>query len=294
MDYSILYRNCTLCGHLCGVDRTCKTGVCKTGTDIFVARVGLHMWEEPIISGTNGSGTIFISGCSLGCVYCQNRDISRKPVGKVACEYDISRAMLELENKGAHNINLVTPTHALPTLCSAIDIAHKSGLNLPIVYNTSAYDTVEALKMLESKVGIYLPDLKYYRGETAKKLSHAENYPNVARNAIAEMVRQRPSVIINGGIMQSGVIVRVLLLPGHVAEAKLNVKYLYETYGNAIYISLMSQYTPNAEMPSPLNRRVTEREYTELVEYADQIGVTQAFVQDRASSVNDYIPDFDI
>ena len=207
---------------------------------------------------------------------------------------EIANAMLVLEGQGAHNINFVTPTHAVPTVCEAIDNARSLGLKIPIVYNTGSFDTAEALSMLEGNVDIYLPDLKYYRAKSAKELSAAESYPDVARAAIAEMVRQRPTPCIKDGIMQSGVVVRVLLLPGHVAEAKLSVKYLYESYGDSIYISLMSQYTPIGNMPTPLNRRVTEAEYCELVEYADKIGVKNAFIQERSSSVTDYIPDFNI
>lgn len=294
MDYIQYYKSCRLCAHACGVDRTRSLGRCLTDANAHVCRIGLHMWEEPIISGTRGSGTVFFSGCSLRCVYCQNNEISRTPVGRIMSVEEIADATLSLEASGAHNINFVTPTHVLPTVCAVIDRARQKGLSVPIVYNTSSYENVDALKLLFGKVDVYLPDLKYYRSETAKKLSGAESYPHVARAAIAEMVRQAPSVVIRDGIIRSGVVVRILLLPGHVAEAKLNVKYLYDTYGDSIYISLMSQYTPQRDMPPPLDRRVTAREYCELVEYADRIGVSNAFIQERSSSVKDYIPNFQI
>ena len=291
IDY---YKNCNLCGRHCGVDRARVLGFCRCFTDVKVARIGLHLWEEPIISGANGSGTIFFSGCSLGCIYCQNREISRAPVGKTKSVDEIAFAMLELEKQGAHNINFVTPTHFAPAVASAVDLSRSEGLKIPIVYNTSSYDSIETLAMLEGKVDIYLADLKYYKPQSASKLSLAENYPEIARTAIAEMVRQQPKPVIENGIMKRGVIVRVLLLPLHVAEAKLSLKYLYETYGDNIYISLMSQYTPLSDMPAPLNRRVSSMEYDELVEYADKIGVKNAFIQERSSSVSDYIPEFDI
>lgn len=259
-----------------------------------ITRAALHYWEEPIISGERGSGTIFFSGCSLGCIYCQNRKISRSSVGKAVTPRELAEKMLVLEEEGAHNINLVTPTHFAPGIADAIRIARKMGLKIPIVYNTGSYDTVETLKSLEGLVDIYLPDLKYYRSESAEKLSYAKDYPTVAREAIAEMVRQRPTPIIKDGIMQSGVIVRILLLPSHVAEAKLTLKYVYDTYGSNVYISLMNQYTPMAGMSSPLDRKVTNAEYDELVDYADRLGVKNAFIQDGGTQSESFIPDFEI
>lgn len=261
--------------------------------NVLIARAALHRWEEPIISGVNGSGTIFFSGCSLGCVFCQNREISRGGKGKPVSADRLAEIMFELREKGAHNINLVTPTHFAPTVKDAIVIAKKNRLSLPIVYNTSSYDTPETLKMFEGLVDIYLPDFKYYLPETARKFSFAENYPETAKAAIAEMVRQRPTPILKDGIMTSGVIVRILLLPRHVAEAKLSVKYIYDTYGDRVYISLMSQYTPVGEVAPPLNRRVTHAEYSELVEYAEKLGVKNGFTQEYASAQKSFIPSFD-
>ena len=259
-----------------------------------LARAALHMWEEPIISGDRGSGTVFFSGCSLGCVFCQNRAISDGEVGKALPDSRIADIMLELEAQGAHNINFVTPTHFAPTVISSVRLARERGMTLPIVYNTSSYDSVECIKMLADTVDIYLADYKYHLPRTAEKLAHAKNYPEVARAAIAEMVRQRPHPVIEDGIMREGVIVRILLLPGHVAEAKLAVKYIYETYGDSVYISLMSQYTPMPNMEVPLDRRVTVTEYRELVDYAAEKGVIRAFVQEGSAASDSFIPAFDL
>ena len=289
-----MYSRCMLCGHKCGVDRSARRGACGMSDELFVARAALHHWEEPPISGTRGSGTIFFSGCSLGCVYCQNREISRGESGIAITTERLTDIMLELREQGAHNINLVTPTHYAPTIAAAIDGARERGLSVPIVYNTSSYDTVEALKIMEGRVDIYLADLKYHKSETAKRLSHAENYPEVAQAAIAEMYRQVGDVVVDSdGIMERGVIVRVLLLPRHLAEAKLNVRRLYDSYGDGIYLSLMSQYTPPRGMEPPLDRRVTAEEYRELVEYAERIGVKNAFIQEHDAASESFIPPFD-
>jgi putative pyruvate formate lyase activating enzyme len=259
-----------------------------------VARASLHEWEEPPISGERGSGTVFFSGCSLGCVFCQNRNIADGSVGRAVTDSRIAEMMLELSSLGAHNINLVTPTHFAPTVISSVRLARERGMSLPIVYNTSSYDTVETLRSLEGTVDIYLADYKYHLPRTAERLAGAADYPAVAREAIAEMVRQKPTPVIEDGIMKSGVIVRILLLPSHVAEAKLAVKYLHETYGDAIYLSLMSQYTPMKGMKSPLDRRVTREEYRELVDYAIEKGVERAFVQEGESASESFIPEFDM
>jgi putative pyruvate formate lyase activating enzyme len=293
MDILSPYAQCKLCARACGVDRTDgKIGFCRSTDKIKITRIDLHHWEEPIISGDRGSGTVFFSGCSLGCVYCQNARISRSSVGIEYTPEALAAKMIELEKKGAHNINFVTPTHFTPSIIEAVGIARSLGLSVPIVYNTGSYDTVDTVRTLENTVDIYLPDLKYYRPKTAKSLSYAGNYPDVARSAIAEMVRQRPTPVIEEGIMRSGVIVRVLLLPSHVAEAKLSVKHLHEAYGNSIYISLMNQYTPMPGMTSPLNRTVTNAEYSELVSYAERIGVVNAFIQEGGTQSESFIPEF--
>ena len=288
------YNSCILCWRKCNADReNGRVGYCKMPSSMYVSRAALHMWEEPIISGTRGSGTIFFDGCSLGCVFCQNREISRNKHGKEISIDQLSEMMLELERSGAHNINFVTPTHYLPSVREGIILAKRKGLSIPIVYNTGGYDTPEAIRTLFGLVDIYIPDFKYYTKKSASLYSNAENYPEYVRHTIDEMVKQVPSPKINEeGIMQSGVIVRVLLLPSHVAEAKLIVKYLYETYGDLIYISLMSQYTPPDNMSPPLNRRVTSGEYEELVDYAMRLGVKNCFIQEKESATEDFIPDF--
>ena len=289
------YSQCELCARRCGVDRTDgKVGFCRSADRMRITRAALHFWEEPIISGARGSGTVFFSGCSLGCVYCQNVKISRASVGREVSHDELAAEMLRLEREGAHNINFVTPTHFVPSIKEAIISARALGLKIPIVYNTGSYDTKETLRSLEGLVDIYLPDLKYYRAESAEKLSYAKDYPLVAREAIAEMVRQKPTSVIKDGIMQSGVIVRILLLPSHVAEAKLSLKYLYDTYGDNIYISLMNQYTPMQGMKSPLDRTVTNAEYSELVNYAERIGVVNAFIQEGGTQQESFIPDFEV
>lgn len=295
MDIFDQYSACELCARSCGVDRkNGGIGYCRSTSTVRITRAALHQWEEPIISGTRGSGTIFFSGCSLGCVYCQNAKISRSAVGRAVTPDELAVEMLKLQEAGAHNVNFVTPTHFAPSIAEAIKIAKDGGLSIPTVYNTGSYDSVKTLRSLDGLIDIYLPDLKYYRPESAVKLSYAKDYPTVARAAIAEMVRQRPRPIIEDGIMRAGVIVRILLLPSHVAEAKLSVKHVYETYGDSVYISLMNQYTPMAGMTSPLDRTVTNAEYSELVSYAERIGVTNAFIQEGGTQSESFIPDFQV
>lgn len=289
------YERCTLCHRACGVNRYEKLGFCKTGADVKLARAALHMWEEPPISGTRGSGTIFFSGCSMSCIYCQNREISRGDVGATVSTERLSGIMLELEDQGAHNINLVTPTHFTPTVIDAVALSRSMGLSIPIVYNTGNYDTKETLCSLSGTVDIYLPDAKYRVKRTARLYSSAEKYPEVFLENIAEMLLQTGGCSFDkDGIMKRGVITRVLLLPSHLAEAKLIVSDLYRAFGDDIYISLMSQYTPPGGMPSPLDRKVTRSEYNELVDYAMSIGVKNAFIQEGAAADESFIPPFDL
>ena len=259
-----------------------------------VARAALHMWEEPIISGERGSGAIFFGGCSLGCIYCQNREISRQGKGKKVSVKRLAEIMLELQGQGAHNINLVTPTHFAPSIKESVSLARSQGLSVPVVYNTGGYDSISTLRMLEGTVDVYLPDFKYYRSKTAKLYSNAENYPESVPEAIKEMLRQTGRAQIGkDGLIKRGVVVRILLLPGHVAEAKLILKQLYTSFKDEIFISLMSQYTPIPNMPRPLDRPVTKQEYRELLDYAAGLGITNAFTQNRESSSEAYIPSFD-
>ena len=289
------YNNCRLCARLCGVDRSEKIGFCKMGEYPVISRAALHYWEEPPISGTRGSGTVFFTGCSLGCIFCQNRHISGGQHGKEITVERLAEIMLDLQGQGAHNINLVTPTHFVPSIKKAITEARKMGLSLPIVYNTGSYDTSETVDSLNGFVDVYLPDLKYYLPKTAKAYSFAENYPEVARIAIDRMVEQVGEPIFDSeGIMMRGVVVRILLLPGHVAEAKLSMKYLLDRYGDKIYISLMNQYTPMKGMPRPLDRTVSREEYASLVGYAEKIGLKNGFTQEFGTAKESFIPDFDL
>lgn len=288
------YEECHLCHRSCGVNRYEKNGFCKVPADIYIARAALHKWEEPPISGEYGSGTIFFAGCSLGCVFCQNREISRGINGKCVSVGQLAEIMLKLQKDGAHNINLVTPTHYVPSIIAAVKFAKQNGLKIPIVYNTGSYDTKETIRSLEGIVDIYLPDLKYYKSSTSKKYSLSENYIEASRNSITEMYRQKDAPNFDeNGMLKSGVVVRILLLPGHLAEAKLSLKYLLDTYGDNIYISLMNQYTPMANMEAPLNRRVTHTEYEELLAYAEKLGLKNGFYQDFGTAEESFIPAFD-
>ncbi len=289
-------KECTLCPRACRVDRAKgQRGYCKVGGELIVARAALHMWEEPCISGEEGSGTVFFSGCSLGCVYCQNYNIANGSAGKAITIERLSDIFLELMEKGANNINLVTPSHYVPQIVEAIRMARGKGLSLPIVYNSSAYEKVDTLRMLEGYVDIYLPDLKYMKSETARLYSKAENYFEYAAKAIEEMVRQVGSAEFDDrGRMRKGVIVRHLLLPGYLSESKEIVKYLFDTYGDTIYISIMNQYTPLPRMADypPLNRKVLAEEYDELVDYAIEIGIENGFIQEGETANESFIPEF--
>lgn len=297
------YAPCALCPRACRVDRTAgQKGRCHVDAQIRVARAALHMWEEPCLSGRSGSGAVFFSGCALGCIFCQNREIASGKAGLVISEARLSEIFLELQEKGANNINLVTAGHYVPQVIRALACAKSQGLRIPIVYNSSGYEKAETLRQLEGLIDIYLPDLKYLTPELAAAYSHAPDYPQYAMEAISEMVRQQPQAEFipedrteASPIMRRGVIVRHLLLPGHVREAKKVVGYLHETYGDQIYISMMNQYTPMSEkFADPnLNRRVTKREYERLLDYAAEIGVENGFYQEGATADESFIPKFD-
>lgn len=289
---------CTLCPRECKADRAeGKTGFCGVaGKEIYLAKAALHMWEEPCISGEDGSGTVFFSGCPLRCVYCQNYNIAHASTGKAVSRERLVEIFLELQEKGANNINLVTPTHYTPEIVWAVRQARKQGLMLPIVYNCSGYEKVETLQMLNGIVDIYLTDFKYMDRGIAKRYSHAENYPEIAKAALAEMVRQTGDAgFTDDGMMKKGVIVRHLLLPGYLNNAKAVVQYVHETYGDTVFLSLMNQYTPlpQVEKYPEINRRVTEEEYEELVDYAIEIGVENGFIQEGETAEESFIPEFD-
>ena len=291
------YENCLLCPRKCGINRGIgQTGVCGVSSEIKVARAALHYWEEPCISGKRGSGAVFFSGCSLHCVFCQNRAISDGKEGKVISKERLSDIFIELADKGANNINLVTPGQYIPDIVWAVNDARNRGMKLPIIYNTSGYENVTELKLLEGIVDVYLPDFKYMDNMLSARYSRAKDYPSVAKQALSEMVRQQPDVVIDDatGLIQKGVIVRQLLLPGHVNDAKVVLKYLYDTYHDHVYISMMSQFTPIALKDYPeINRTVTRREYERLVDYAIKIGITNAFIQEGDVAKDSFIPAFD-
>ena len=312
---------CDLCPRKCLVDRKKgEKGICGQTENLKVARAALHFWEEPCISGDAGSGAVFFSGCPLHCVFCQNENIANGTVGKEISLERLVDIFLELQEKRANNINLVTPGHFVPQIVKALDQAKKEGLTLPVVYNTSSYETVETIKMLEGYVDIYLPDFKYLSAELADAYSHAADYPQVAKLALQEMVRQVGSAqfeIVSGENsgrvtdelltdvdygdgelerMLQGVVVRHLVLPGYVEESKNVIRYLYETYGNQIYISIMNQYTPMSgiEVQYPeLGRKITLREYDEVVDYAIESGVENGFIQEGETAEESFIPEFD-
>ena len=288
---------CNICPRKCNVDRKINKGYCGvSGNGIMAARAALHFWEEPCISGEKGSGTIFFSGCNLRCVYCQNYQIAEASIKKEITVEDLCRILFELKQKGANNINLVTPTHYAAQISESIKKAKAQGFDLPFVYNCSGYESVATLKMLDGLIDVYLTDFKYMDSTLAEKYSHASDYPDVAKAALAEMCRQCPKPLFNSkDIMQKGVIVRHLLLPDCVQNAKDVVEYVYGLYGDDVFISLMSQYTPlkNVHDYPELNRKITEDEYDELVDYALELGIENAFVQEGDCAEESFIPCFD-
>lgn len=286
-------RKCTLCPRNCQVNRYIETGYCKAKTKIKVALASVHMWEEPCISGENGSGTIFFSHCNMGCIYCQNYKIS-KGYGKEISVKRFKEICLELQSKNVNNINLVTPTHYTPLIKKGLLKAKEEGLTIPIVYNTSSYENVDTIKMMNNLVDIYLADLKYYDDVYARKYSNAPNYFNYATMAIDEMYKQvgKPK-FDKKGIMKKGLIVRVLLLPNRVEDAKKIIKYLHDKYDDNIFISIMNQYTPVKKLKyDELNRKVQDSEYDELINYACDIGVVNAYMQEGETQKESFIPNF--
>jgi len=317
MDYP-----CMACPRECGADRTSGIGFCGGGALPKIARAALHFWEEPCISGVNGSGTVFFSGCSLRCVYCQNRKIALGDVGTTVSVERLAEIYLELQGQGAHNINLVTPAHETDAVIRSLERAKRQGLQIPIVYNTGSYEKVENLKRLEGLVDVWLPDLKYYSPELSARYSSAPDYFEVAKNAITEMFRQAgtPEFVplrndanhdgitdaeVNSQeaedemhLIKRGVIVRHMVIPTHTADSKRIIEYLYRTYGDDIFISIMSQYTPvidaeTAKAYPELARKLTEREYDSVVDYAIELGVENAFIQEGDVAEESFIPEFD-
>lgn len=289
---------CRLCPRNCGADRLSgKKGYCHTaGGGVLLSRAALHYWEEPCISGTNGSGAVFFSGCNLRCVFCQNRPIRDAEIGREVTVARLKEIFLELQAKQAHNINLVTPTHYALQIAEAVRVARAAGLTVPVVYNTGGYEKAETLRAIEDTTDVFLTDFKYSDPVLAGRFSNAPDYPEIAKAALSEMVREKGGAVFDeAGLMTRGVIVRILLLPGHVKDACRTVDYLYDTYGGTVYMSLMRQYTPMGDFPDApeLSRSVTKREYDRLIDHVIAAGVTNAFIQEGGTAKESFIPAFD-
>lgn len=296
MNYKLSLEECKLCPRACGVNReNGQRGYCHASNQLVVGRAALHHWEEPCISGTRGSGAVFFSGCTMGCVFCQNHQLSKGDVGKAISVERLAQIFIELQEQGAHNINLVTPTHYTLQIIEALKMAKKQGLILPVVYNCSGYERVETLKLLEGFVQIYLPDFKYYSEALARKYSKAPHYFEYASKAVGEMVRQVGEAQFNEeGIMEKGVIVRHLLMPGQLMDSKAIVRYLYETFKSQIWVSLMNQYTPLEQVKNcpELNRKVTKKAYNRLIDFALELGLENGFIQEGETAKESFIPLF--
>lgn len=289
-------KDCCLCPRKCHVNRYINKGFCGEGDKIRVSLAKLFFYEEPPISGQNGSGAIFFSGCNLKCCFCQNHDISFNNYGINITIKRLSEIMLELQNKKAHNINLVTPTIYVSKIIKAIKLARKNGLKIPIIYNSSGYENVETIKMLNGIIDVYLPDFKYFDNSLAIKYSKASNYLENAKASLEEMYRQTgPCQFDEDGMIKKGVIVRHLILPTHINDTKKVLSYLYNTYHDNIYMSIMNQYTPNKyvtfdELKSPLSKS----EYNEIVDYAVSLGIENAFCQEDETVSESFIPSFNL
>lgn len=329
MEKLEIMQNCKLCPRECGVDRIAgNKGACGQDAGLVAARAALHMWEEPCISGKSGSGAVFFSGCQLKCVFCQNYNISDGSVGKEISTQRLAEIFLELMEKGANNINLVTPTHFVPYIIKAVEDSRRQGMNLPIVYNTSAYEKVDTIRALEGIVDVYLPDLKYYSSELSHKYSKAKDYFEKATLAIEEMVRQHQkplffkrtgNELLKSGhwrenmnissitynkmsevpdeiLMGSGVIIRHLLLPGQLADSRKVIRYISENYRENVYVSMMDQFTPvvHQKVYTELNRKVESDVYEALIAYAQKLGINNAFVQGQGVASESFIPAFDM
>ena len=296
-----VYQACRLCPRACGIDRGAgKRGFCGTDAQLRVVRAALHYWEEPCISGTEGSGAVFFAGCNLGCVFCQNYEIShltKEMTGITVSPQRLAEIFFSLQEQQANNINLVTADVHIPAVAEALRIARTQGLSIPVIFNSSSYVTVGSLHMLEGLVDVYLPDFKFYSSSKAAKYLRAADYPQTARRAIEEMVRQTGNCSFDeNGRIQKGVIVRHLLMPHGLLEAKMIVKELYHSYGDAVYLSLMNQYTPIMEHLKrypELQKGPSEAEYTDLIEYALALGVKNAYMQEGGTVSESFIPAFD-
>ena len=291
MDY---FKKCKICPRNCNINRKISKGYCGANDKLKIARAALHHFEEPCISGKNGSGTIFFTYCSLKCIFCQNYDISFNKKGQEITVEEFSNICLKLQRDGANNINLETPTHYIPLIKEGLILAKQKGLSIPIIYNTSGYEKVSSLNLLEGLIDVYLPDLKYYDDNLSLKYSGCKDYFKYAKSAIKEMYRQVGKPIFSkNGIIKKGVIVRHLALPSNSNDSKKILSYLYNTYKNNIYISLMNQYTPVRKCKyKELNKTLSKNEYYELIDYACFIGIENCFVQENGTQKKSFIPDF--
>ena len=292
-----LYNSCELCPRKCHINRNINKGICSNTSTLKVARSALHYFEEPSISGTNGSGTIFFSGCNLKCCYCQNKEISNDNFGINISVERLSELMLELQAKNANNINLVTPTHFVPSIIEAIKLARKKGLSIPIVYNTSGYESVATIKLLAGYVDIYLTDFKYFDNKLGEDLSKVKNYFEVASLALEEMYKQVGiNKFASNGMMTKGIIVRCLVLPTKGTDTKKIINYLYKKYQDNIYLSIMNQYTPvnHSDTFTFLNDKVSDSEYDDIINYALDLGVKNAYIQEGETQDESFIPPFNL
>ena len=289
-----LYKKCILCPRKCMTNRYKDKGFCLLNNEVKIALAKPFFYEEPPISGTNGSGTIFFSGCNLKCCFCQNMEISKFNKGKKITITRLAEIMIELQKKKVHNINLVTPTMYIPSIIKAIKKARKMGLSIPIVYNSSGYENVDAIKLLDGYIDIYLPDFKYYDNTYAIKYSKANNYLENAKLAIDEMIRQTGPCVFKDNVLVKGTIVRHLMLPNLKEDTKKILDYLYHAYQDKIYISIMNQYTPNKYVSfKELKCPVKEQDYNEIIDYAINLGITNAFCQIGETVSESFIPKFD-
>ena len=289
---------CQICPHKCKVNRLeGNIGRCKCDEKIKIALASVHNFEEPCISGKNGSGTVFFSNCNLNCIYCQNYEISQQGKGKIVSIEHLAKIFINQQNKKVNNINLVTPTMYVPQIIEAIKIAKANGLKIPIIYNSNGYENVETIKMLSGFIDIYLPDLKYYSDKIAKKYSNVDNYFTTAVTAIKEMQNQVGNPIFdNDGIIKKGVIIRHLILPNHIQNTKNILKYIKENFDKNTYISIMAQYFPTykAKEDSLINRKITQKEYKEIEKYLYLLDLKNGYIQELGEHEEEYVPDFNL
>lgn len=293
-----MLESCTLCPHKCGINRLeGNKGRCKCDDKLKIALASLHAFEEPCISGTNGSGTVFFSNCNLNCIYCQNYEISNLGKGKEITVEHLAEIFFKQQEKNAHNINLVTPTMYVYQIIQAIKIAKSKGLNIPIIYNSNGYENIETIKLLNGYIDVYLPDLKYYTNELSKKYSNVDNYFGTATQAIKEMYNQVGKAKFDeNGLITRGVIIRHLVLPNHVQNTKNILKWIKENMPEDIYVSVMAQYFPTykAKNDNLINRKLNKKEYKEVLNYLYSLDLKNGYIQELGSHEEEYVPNFDL